>query len=105
MARVILHCDANSFYCSCELCYRPELRHLPVAVGGDAVAFRPYTVEQGHVAGQGHGRHYGAGLHGGPGLADELFDIGIAAGGQGIGTHAVHQDELYLGHGKTLLCI
>ena len=38
VARVILHCDANSFYCSCELCYRPELRHLPVAVGGDVEA-------------------------------------------------------------------
>ena len=38
MARVILHCGANSFYCSCELCHRPELRHLPVAVGGDVEA-------------------------------------------------------------------
>ncbi len=38
MGRVILHCDANSFYVSCELCYRPELRKLPVAVGGDAEA-------------------------------------------------------------------
>ena len=35
MERVILHCDANSFYASVECLYRPELRNLPVAVGGD----------------------------------------------------------------------
>lgn len=33
--RVILHCDANSFYASCELAYQPQLRGLPVCVGGD----------------------------------------------------------------------
>lgn len=38
MSSVVLHIDANSFYVSCELCYRPELRHLPVAVGGDQEA-------------------------------------------------------------------
>ena len=32
--RVILHCDANSFYASCELVYRPALRGLPMAVCG-----------------------------------------------------------------------
>lgn len=36
MGRVILHCDMNSFYASCELTVHPELRGLPVAVGGDA---------------------------------------------------------------------
>ena len=35
MARVILHCDLNSFYASVELLSRPELRELPVAVCGD----------------------------------------------------------------------
>ena len=35
MARVILHCDLNSFYASVELLNHPELRHLPVAVCGD----------------------------------------------------------------------
>ena len=35
MERVILHCDGNGFYSSCELSYRPELRGKPVAVGGD----------------------------------------------------------------------
>ena len=32
--RVILHCDLNNFYASVECLYRPELKHLPVAVGG-----------------------------------------------------------------------
>ena len=34
MDRVILHCDANSFYASCELVYRPAWRGLPFAVCG-----------------------------------------------------------------------
>lgn len=34
MERVILHCDANSFYASCELARRPSLRGLPLAVCG-----------------------------------------------------------------------
>ena len=38
MERVILHCDANSFYASVECLYRPELRDKPVAVGGDVEA-------------------------------------------------------------------
>ena len=38
MGRVILHCDANSFYASCELCYKPWLKDSPVAVGGDQEA-------------------------------------------------------------------
>ena len=38
MSRVILHIDANSFYASCELCYKPWLRDKPVAVGGDQEA-------------------------------------------------------------------
>lgn len=36
--RIILHCDANGFYASCELVQRPELRGLPVSVGGDEEA-------------------------------------------------------------------
>ncbi|NLA52757.1 MAG: DNA polymerase IV [Clostridiales bacterium] len=38
MARVILHADANGFYASVELVYRPELRGLPLSVGGDQEA-------------------------------------------------------------------
>lgn len=38
MARVILHADANGFYASVELVYRPQLRGLPVCVGGDQEA-------------------------------------------------------------------
>ena len=38
MERVILHCDANSFYASVECLYRPEIREKPVAVSGDPQA-------------------------------------------------------------------
>ena len=34
MMRTILHSDANSFYASCEIARRPELKHSPVSVGG-----------------------------------------------------------------------
>lgn len=33
--RTILHIDMNNFYASVECLYRPEIRHLPVAVAGD----------------------------------------------------------------------
>ena len=35
MERVILHVDANCFYASCEMRERPELRDVPMVVGGD----------------------------------------------------------------------
>jgi len=38
LERVILHCDANSFYASVECLYRPEIREKPVAVSGDPQA-------------------------------------------------------------------
>lgn len=35
MDRTILHCDCNSFFASVECLFRPELRHVPMAVCGD----------------------------------------------------------------------
>jgi len=35
MKRVILHCDLNCFFASAEMLYRPQLRHIPMAVAGD----------------------------------------------------------------------
>ena len=38
MERVILHCDLNGFFASVEELYRPELKSVPMAVGGSAEA-------------------------------------------------------------------
>lgn len=38
MGRVILHCDANSYYASVECLYTPAIRSLPVAVAGSPEA-------------------------------------------------------------------
>ncbi len=35
MERTVLHADCNKFFASVECLHRPEIRHLPVAVGGD----------------------------------------------------------------------
>lgn len=36
MDRIILHCDLNSFFASVEEIYRPDLKHMPMAVAGDS---------------------------------------------------------------------
>ena len=36
MDRTILHCDCNGFYASVECLLHPELREIPMAVGGDS---------------------------------------------------------------------
>ena len=33
--RLILHCDCNNFYASCECLEHPELKNVPLAVAGD----------------------------------------------------------------------
>ena len=33
--RIILHCDCNSFFASCEELLYPELKKVPMAVTGD----------------------------------------------------------------------
>ncbi|MBQ3181212.1 MAG: DNA polymerase IV, partial [Clostridia bacterium] len=35
MDRTILHCDCNAFYASCECAKNPELKNVPMAVGGN----------------------------------------------------------------------
>ena len=35
MDRTILHCDCNAFYASVECVLNPELKKVPMAVGGD----------------------------------------------------------------------
>ena len=35
MKRVIFHCDINHFYAGVEELFHPEMRHVPMAVGGD----------------------------------------------------------------------
>lgn len=38
MEETILHCDLNCFYASVEMLFNPELRKVPMAVGGDVEA-------------------------------------------------------------------
>ncbi|MFZ2657658.1 MAG: hypothetical protein WAX69_22180 [Victivallales bacterium] len=35
MDRTILHCDLNGFYAAVECLHHPELKNVPMAVGGD----------------------------------------------------------------------
>ena len=36
--RVILHCDCNSFFASVEAALNPDLKNVPMAVGGSVEA-------------------------------------------------------------------
>lgn len=50
--RKILHCDLNNFYASVECKYHPELRHVPMAVGGDQEARRGVVLAKNQLAKQ-----------------------------------------------------
>lgn len=50
MGRVILHCDANSYYASVECLYTPEIRKKPVAVSGNAEARHGIILTKNHIA-------------------------------------------------------
>ncbi len=50
MERSILHVDCNKFYASVECLYRPELRSLPVVVGGDVEKRRGIVLTKNEVA-------------------------------------------------------
>ena len=36
--RTVLHVDMNCFYASVEMLHRPQMRNVPMAVGGDPQA-------------------------------------------------------------------
>lgn len=48
--RVILHSDCNCFYASVEMLHRPELRNVPMAVGGDPEARHGIVLTANYIA-------------------------------------------------------
>lgn len=50
MERTILHCDLNAFYASVECLFRPELKQVPMAVGGDAQSRRGIILAKNELA-------------------------------------------------------
>ena len=48
--RVILHSDMNNFYASVECLHRPEIRGLPVVVGGDEEARHGIVLAKNYIA-------------------------------------------------------
>lgn len=48
--RTILHSDANSFYASVEMLHHPELRTVPMAVGGDPEARHGIVLTANYIA-------------------------------------------------------
>ena len=56
MGRVILHCDANSFYASVECLYTPSIRNKPVAVSGNPEERHGIILTKNAIA-KGYGTH------------------------------------------------
>ncbi len=50
MSRTILHVDLNNCYASIECLYRPEIRDLPVIVGGDVEARHGIVLAKNNIA-------------------------------------------------------
>lgn len=50
MERTILHVDCNKFYASVECLHRPEIRHLPVAVGGSEASRHGIILTKNEIA-------------------------------------------------------
>ncbi len=50
MDPIILHCDLNNFYASVECLERPELRDVPLVVGGDETKRRGVVVAKNQIA-------------------------------------------------------
>ena len=48
--RTILHSDLNSFYASVEMLHHPELRNIPMAVGGDPEARHGIVLTANYIA-------------------------------------------------------
>ncbi len=54
MDRCVLHIDCNKFYASVECLYRPEIRSLPVAVGGDPESRHGIILTKNEIASKYH---------------------------------------------------
>ena len=49
--RTVLHVDMNCFYASVEMLHRPQMRHVPMAVGGDPQARHGIVLTANYLAG------------------------------------------------------
>ena len=48
--RTVLHVDMNCFYASVEMLHRPQMRHVPMAVGGDPQARQGIVLTANYLA-------------------------------------------------------
>ena len=55
--RIILHSDCNCFYASVEMLHNPELRNVPIAVGGDPQARHGIVLTANYIAKRCKDRH------------------------------------------------